>query len=163
MDTSATPLSTRRCSSRYRRATGYPRTLVHTRLVCSLLLLPLCLHLRQRCISCFIQPLMLIFQFCPQLVHLGFNQSKSNRGFLDNLMILFLRSTRNEYSGSRDAGQRLSSTAYSLDRRGNLVLRCVLHGYLTRFPMGASFLRGTFNASAHCCKRGVSYPAERSK
>jgi hypothetical protein len=83
---------------------------------------------------------MLIFQFCLQLVDLGFYKSKRSIGFLDNLMVPFLRSTRNTYIGSRDAGQRVSSIAYPLQRCGHLVLRCVLHGCLIRFPMGASFL-----------------------
>ncbi len=50
---------------------------------------------------------MLIFQFCLQLVDLGFYKSKRSIGFLDNLMVPFLRSTRNKYIVSVDAGQRV--------------------------------------------------------
>src|SRR2546421_11762056 len=74
-------------------------------------------------VSCFIQALVLVFQFCPQLVYLSFNQSEGSIGFLDELMVMVLWSSRNKDIFSVDAGQCVKAIAYALQRSDNIATR----------------------------------------
>src|SRR5712692_4438981 len=78
--------------------------------------------LYQRCVSDFIQALMLILELRPQLVNVRFEEPQRCIGFLDDGMIARLRPTRGKDGIGVDAGKLVQSRPYADDRRADVVL-----------------------------------------
>src|SRR5260370_5380354 len=106
------------------------------------LILPL-YRLGERGCPCFIQALMLILQFRPQCIYLRFYQSEGSVGLLNNLVIAFLWSTRNQDVFRGNTGQGIQASADPLERRGNVAIRVIsfkgCHGYYSCFALIAYF------------------------
>jgi hypothetical protein len=74
-------------------------------------------------LSCFVQALMLVLQFCPQLIHLRFDQAEGSVGLLDELVVALLWSARNQNIFSSDTGQRVETGTDASQRCSNVALQ----------------------------------------
>ncbi len=65
---------------------------------------------------------MLVRELASQFVYLRLDETQRRIGFLDELMVSRLRSTRDEDGSGVDAGQRVQARTYVGDRGGDVVL-----------------------------------------